>query len=263
MADWAEVSNRFADVIRDYHREHAPTQSPAGVETVVRTNTELVPERAEAVLSIVSKFTSYPSIAGLRVLEAGSGFGALGAYLAWRGEPESIVCLDIRADYLDIARRTCAGFDIAARLEYVEGDITSLSTLEMEPFDIVVANNVLVYLPTAEDLDRALREFYAVLEPGGYLVFYTANKWVMREPFTRDPLVHLLPPDWADTAAKRWGWKHNHGRTRYVSGYELRRRLRAVGFEYVTLGHVRGAKVWKGGFRLSRFFAGAAARPPA
>jgi hypothetical protein len=79
-------------------------------------------------------------------------------------------------------------------------------------------------------MDRALSTFHRVLAPGGWLIVYHANKWRLREPFSKDPLMHLLPRPIADAVGRTTGWRHNKGRVRLLSPRELRRRARAAGF---------------------------------
>jgi hypothetical protein len=108
---------------------------------------------------------------------------------------------------------------------------------------------------------RAVAELHRVTAPGGRVCFFHANVWQLREPFTRAPLVHLLPARLADAIAPVTGWKHNHGRVRLVSAPALRRMLRRGGFEEVEIGTVRGGRVARPPRAyLGRFYAAVARR---
>ncbi len=88
-----------------------------------------------------------------------------------------------------------------------------------------------------------MKEFRRVLAPGGHIVIFQANRWVWREPFTNDPMVHLLPEWIAPTMAKAFSWEHNVGRARYRSPPEMRRILRRAGFRKVRYGAPNGTEL--------------------
>ena len=137
-----------------------------------------------------------------------------------------------------------------------------LERLGTEAFDLVVANNSFIYLATQRDVTTALAEIHSALRPGGHVLFYQANRWRWDEPFTKDPLVHLLPPALGKFVARLTGWRHNHGRVRLLSPLELRRRLSRAGFvdfRMQTFGKHRDSRPPLNHF--GGFFAAAAAKP--
>ena len=110
-------------------------------------------------------------------------------------------------------------------------------------------------------MERAVAELRRVTAPGGHVCFFHANSWQAREPFTRDPLVHLLPAGAAERVSRLTGWRHNHGRVRLVSAPALRRMLRRGGFDRVEIGAVRGGRVARPPRAyLGRFYAAVARR---
>ncbi len=83
----------------------------------------------------------------------------------------------------------------------------------------------------------------------------------VRVPFTRDPVVHLLPAGAADAVTRLTGWQHNHGRVRLLSAPALRRMLRQGGFDRVEIGTMRGARVTRPPRAyVGRFYAAVARR---
>lgn len=119
----------------------------------------------------------------------------------------------------------------------------ALEGIEDASFDLVVVNNSFIYLPSKRDMEQAVAELHRVTVPGGHVCFFHANHWQVREPFTRAPLVHLLPAAAAERVSRLTGWQHNHGRVRLVSAPALRRMLRRGGFDRVAIGAVRGGRV--------------------
>jgi ubiquinone/menaquinone biosynthesis C-methylase UbiE len=235
IADWDSASRVFGDAIRAHHAARGRNASTPSVVATIRTNTELVPKRADNVVRLLTQMTG-GDLSGLRVLELGSGFGALATYLAWARGPAELVATDIQPDFVETGRLAAERLGLDDRLSFVTADMRQLSScVGEETFDVLIANNSFIYLPTAPDVAEALAEFHRVLRPGGRVLFYHANKWRRTEPFTGDPLVHLLPPRIARPAARIFGWRHNHGRVRLISPPELRRRLRRAGFDDVRI----------------------------
>jgi hypothetical protein len=110
-------------------------------------------------------------------------------------------------------------------------------------------------------MERAVAELRRVTAPGGHVCFFHANSWQAREPFTRAPIVHLLPTGAADAVSRLTGWQHNHGRVRLVSPPALRRMLRRGGFDRVEIGAVRGGRIARPPRAyLGRFYAAVAQR---
>jgi ubiquinone/menaquinone biosynthesis C-methylase UbiE len=254
-ARWASASEPFGDAVRDYHAARGRSADSPAVVSTVKTNTELVPKRARIIIDTLAKVTgSDPRGAFPRVLEVGCGFGALAAYLAVALDARELVAVDNRADLIDVAVRSAEAAGMTETLTFVHADARALHRAGDEPFDLVVLNNAFIYLPTRADQSRALRELATVTAPGGRLVMYHANRWTPREPFTKDPIVHLLPAPVARIVGRVSGWKGNHGRVRLVSPLELRRKVRAAGFEDVHVGGV-GRDGFEEGRLLRSFYA--------
>ncbi len=197
------------------------------------------------------------------MLEAGSGFGALAARLALAG-PRLVVGIDTSQDYVDVGRDGARALGLQDRLAFEHVDMQELDALGDQGFDLVIANNSFLYLHTRKAGMRALREFRRVLAPGGGLLIYQANRWRLREPFTNDPIVHLLPRFIAEPVSRATGWRHNHGRVRLVSPLWLRIDLRRAGLRPVgTVGfgrkHARHRRVAMRNF--GTWFGQAARRP--
>jgi ubiquinone/menaquinone biosynthesis C-methylase UbiE len=233
---WNELSRAFSQAVADYHLSRGRDREASAVESTIRTNSVLVPQRGDNLRCLVQLLTDLDSITGRRVLEVGTGFGALAAYLALVDAPERLVALDVREDLVEAAQDSIARCQTLPCLEYRTADMRRLPREMEDGFDLVIANNAFIYLTTRHAMETALTEFRRVLRPGGFALFWHVNKWQLREPFTRAPVVHLLPRSAADRLARRTGWQHNHGRTRYVSPYGLRRLLRRAGFGSVRFG---------------------------
>lgn len=102
-------------------------------------------------------------VAGLRVLDAGCGPGALSHALAGRGA--RVTGIDASAELLALASRRLDG---AADLR--QADLNQPLPFGDNQFDVVASSLVMHYL---EDWSGPLKEFHRVLAPNGRLVFST------------------------------------------------------------------------------------------
>ena len=138
---------------------------------------------------------------GMSVLELGCGAGYFTRELACSGA--EVVAIDVSPDLLEIARTNCS----APNVRYQIQNAYELSYPDAV-FDSVVGSSVLHHL----EIEKAVREIYRVLKPGGRISFTEPNMlnpqiaiqknvpWVKRKlgdspdetAFFRRPLRRLL-----------------------------------------------------------------------
>jgi len=100
-----------------------------------------------------------------RVLDIGTGTGVYAFYIT-RNPGCEVVALDVDANRIEIIRYIANKLE-RHRLLALCGDHGVLSTLPKVDFSVILAVEVLQYLP---DLRRALRELHERLRPGGVLI---------------------------------------------------------------------------------------------
>lgn len=130
--------------------------------------------------------SSLPSLAqGGRVLDLGTGPGEPANMIA-RGMPAVSVCAtDPSDDMLNKARARMSGLP---NVQFAQVDAQDLSRYEDESFDAVTACYVYMF---PEDKERALRETYRVLKPGGKL-FATYWTELAMMSLLRDTMTGVL-----------------------------------------------------------------------
>jgi len=101
---------------------------------------------------------------GMSVLELGCGTGSFTRELARSGA--EVVAIDVSLELLEIARASCS----APNVQYQIQNAHALSYSE-GVFDSVVGSSVLHHL----EVEKALRDVYRVLKPGGTIYFTEPN----------------------------------------------------------------------------------------
>jgi SAM-dependent methyltransferase len=106
-----------------------------------------------------------PAVAGERVLDLGCGSGGATRAAARVVGPEGLVVgLDSSPECIEVAQARTPGDQPTL---YRRGDAQAMGNVPDRAFDVVVASLV---LEQVADLDRAVREIFRVLRPGGRLV---------------------------------------------------------------------------------------------
>jgi ubiquinone/menaquinone biosynthesis C-methylase UbiE len=259
---WGQtVAPAFVRAARAYYEDNGLDPASPEAACTLATNSSLVPGRVEAMRRYLDELGGVSSLRGARVLDCGAGFGAFAAYLSLERDAPLVTAVEMRPEFAALAKRVAAQTGLGDGVAYEVGDMRALDGIESSSFDLVVVNNSFIYLTSKEDMERAVAELRRVTVPGGHVCFFHANVWQAREPFTRDPFVHLLPAAAAERVSRLTGWRHNHGRVRLVSPPALRRMLRQGGFDRVEIGAVRGGHVTRPPRAyLGRFYAAVARR---
>jgi SAM-dependent methyltransferase len=259
---WSEaVAPAFVSAARAYYADNGLDPASPEAECTLATNSSLVPGRVEAMRRYLGELGGVTSLRGARVLDCGAGFGAFAAYLSLERDAPLVTAVEMRPEFAALAKRVAAQAGLGDSIAYEVGDMRSLDSIADGSFDVVVVNNSFIYLTSKRDMQRAVAELRRVTVPGGHVCFFHANSWQAREPFTRDPVVHLLPAGAADAVSRLTGWQHNHGRVRLLSPPALRRMLRRGGFDRVEIGTVRGGRIARPPRAyLGRFYAAVARR---
>jgi release factor glutamine methyltransferase len=133
-----------------------------------------------------------PSPPDLRIVDVGTGSGAIALALATELPTAQIHATDISPEALDIARANSARHDLTSRIEFQLADL--LGNFSLASFDFVVSNppyvgdseedsvqmevrkfeprNAVFAGPTgAETIERLIPQAREALRPGGWLVF--------------------------------------------------------------------------------------------
>jgi 2-polyprenyl-3-methyl-5-hydroxy-6-metoxy-1,4-benzoquinol methylase len=213
------------EVLAFYRERGEEISGPAGLNTL-ETNSGFVERRGQPLVEILDQQGGLDSLARLRLLDLGCGFGALSAFFAARGA--TVIGVDAKEDRLEVGRKVAAEHSLD--VQFQEGRMQHLDLTD-ETFDVVVENNSLCYVVPREDRRAVLSESLRVLRPGGHLVIRNPNRWSTRDQFTGLPLIQLLPPRQAVAVARRLG--RDRSLVRLTSGPEAIRELRRAGFERV------------------------------
>ena len=100
---------------------------------------------------------------GETLLDVGCGEGLVAFGALERGAGR-VVFSDISDPLLDFCRSAADELGVAGRAEFVRSSADDLSAIERDSVDVVTTRSVLIYVA---DKERAFREFFRVLRPGG------------------------------------------------------------------------------------------------
>jgi release factor glutamine methyltransferase len=188
---------------------------------IPRPETEHV---VEAVLELISGDTKQKReqqprtgvSAPQRIVDVGTGSGAIALALANELPAAQIVATDISAEALDVARANAARHELTSRIEFRETDL--LGGLAPSLFDFVISNPPYVGISEedsvqlevrkceprgavfagpkgTEVIERLIPQARESLRPGGWLVFEISGTIAER-------VQHLLA-DWSEVAIKK------------------------------------------------------------
>jgi SAM-dependent methyltransferase len=124
-------------------------------------------ERQAALDGLEHYLRHLPTRPRARVLDAGSGSGAMARLMAATHPEWDVVGVDFNSAYVDYARDRSR----LANVVFEQGDLRALNFADSS-FDVIWSRFVLYFLPDPED---AIREFRRVLRPGGEVVVALHN----------------------------------------------------------------------------------------
>jgi 2-polyprenyl-3-methyl-5-hydroxy-6-metoxy-1,4-benzoquinol methylase len=229
--------------VEDYFRQRDDGVSLGARRRTVEINSSLAEQRARPLLDLFYARSGRETLAGLRVVDLGCGFGALSLYFAAVGA--EVTGLDPIGSRMKVGRTVAREYGLPVR--FVRARMQEMD-LPADRFDLAIQNNSLCYVldraQRAEILDRTHR----MLRPGGWLVIRNPNRLHPRDQFTGLPLLHLLPPALATRLARALGRKRST--VRVLSPRAAERELEASGFSAVASSRSPGSP-WPA--QLSRF----------
>jgi SAM-dependent methyltransferase len=159
---------------------------------------------------------------GMKILDAGSGYGPYTFHIARRYPTAEVTGIEIDPLKVSLCR------DISGKLKlgnvrFIEGDLTEMKF--KDEFDLILCSDVLEHIP---DDRKAVERIYAALKPGGVFLLHA-------------PGLHRKPPLWERGVIgrihARWLSGHLKGKPAYYldarAGYsaeEILTLLSSVGF---------------------------------
>ena len=159
-------------------------EDPGGWREHSRPNLALRRKKAEKIVALVEYRRP---MAGTRVLEIGTGSGAISAVLAGAvgpdGRVDSVDTMDTRMD------TTGYEFQVVTGVALPFDDAT---------FDVVVSNHVVEHVGDRSAQQNHLDEIARVLRPGGVGYLATPSRWAFREPHFKVPFLSWLPRRYRD-----------------------------------------------------------------
>jgi len=148
-----------------------------------RSHALLDPEsRRRKARKLVALVEARRSLAGLRVLEVGTGSGVMAASIAAEVGPKGSMCsIDVRDERVE--REGYAFVRVGdTRLPFHD-----------RVFDLAISNHVFEHVGNHEEQFRHLCELRRVVRDDGLVYFAVPNRWGLLEPHYRLPMLSWLP----------------------------------------------------------------------
>ena len=127
----------------------------------------------------------------LRILDVGTGTGFFACLLAAEGH--KTVGIDLTPDMIEHAKHMAAVLGLDAHFQLMDAEEPDF---ESESFDVLVTRNLTWTLP---HIEKAYREWYRILKPGGILINFDADYCAALEVEDEHDLpanhAHKLVPD--------------------------------------------------------------------
>lgn len=227
--DFAPVAATLRSEIEQYFAGRGRDEGEQRLRMTIATNSDLVERRALPLVGMLAG-AGLPSLAGVRLLDVGCGFGALAAYFAVHGA--QVHAIDVNPSRFSVGRAVAARHDLA--VTFHEGHMQDLPTFD-EPFGVGIMNNTFCYLLGAGDRRAALTGVSRSLRPSGLLLVRELNGWHPLDQFTGLPLLAMLAPQRASRVVRALGMHRPD--VRIASPRALAGELRSAGFADVR--HLR------------------------
>jgi SAM-dependent methyltransferase len=152
--------------------------------------------RTKAVQQFLRRIEPPLALGGARVLDVGSGYGALCFHLAENGAAR-VVGMEVSPSLVEFTRSLLTGpcAHLADRVEFqLAADIDDLEEYD---FDLIISQDVLIYIP---DLERFTAALVKRLKPGGRLAIGMSPLWYspwggLIKHTTWLPWAHLIFPE--------------------------------------------------------------------
>jgi len=131
-----------------------------------------------------------------KVLDAGTGPGALAREIARRQPQLQVYAIDLSEDMIRLARAHAKREQLEERVQFATGNVAHLPYPD-NSFDIIVST---ISMHHWYELEQPLRDLYRVLRPGGRLWIYdfrflkvqAVEKALVSTPFVETPLEYTL-----------------------------------------------------------------------
>jgi len=214
-------------ILEDYSRIGGQLSGIGGLRTL-ETNSGLVAQRGESVLSLLRAADPQLELRGMRIVDVGCGFGSIAIYLAYLGAV--VTAVDPHGERLQVGAAVASQFDLP--VHWLEGSVQELPLADRS-FDLALLNNSLCYVVPRPDRLVALVQVRRTLRPGGWLLMRNPNRTSLRDPFSSLPGINRLSPAGAALAARGLGRPRSN--VRLLSARGQRAELRRVGFEVVKI----------------------------
>lgn len=156
-----EITQNFISGVKKYVEENIPVQHITGYEyfyghKFIVSEDVLIPrfETEELVAHVLATYDEVFSGEEVKVVDVGTGSGAIGITLSLEEEKMNVYCTDISEEALSVAKRNASNLE--AKIRFLTGDMLEPVIDNNLKFDILVSNPP--YIPKEQFVESLVKD---------------------------------------------------------------------------------------------------------
>jgi release factor glutamine methyltransferase len=141
------------------------------------------PDTETLVENVLQTVRHQPGLESPRVIDLCTGSGCIAAALAHNLKTSTVLATDISPKAVEVARRNIERLGLAGRVIVEEGDLFEPleRMVDVQPFDLIVANPPYIRTADIETLDRSVREYEPMQALDGGMDGLTLHRRVLEQ----------------------------------------------------------------------------------
>src|SRR5687768_10283090 len=141
------------------------------------------PDTETLVENVLQTVRHQPGLESPRIIDLCTGSGCIAAALAQHLKTANVLATDISEKAVEVARRNVERLGLAERVIVEQGDLFEPLTrmVDVQPFDLIVANPPYIRTADVETLDRSVRDYEPVQALDGGLDGLSLHRRILEQ----------------------------------------------------------------------------------
>jgi release factor glutamine methyltransferase len=141
------------------------------------------PDTETLVENVLQTVRHQPGLESPRIIDLCTGSGCIAAALAHNLKTATVLAIDVSEKAVAVARRNIERLGLAGRVMVEQGDLFEplAHMVDVQPFDLIVANPPYIRTADVETLDRSVRDYEPVQALDGGLDGLTLHRRILEQ----------------------------------------------------------------------------------